>query len=108
MYRPEPESEKAQRQANLLLVFVLGVLIGASVMAIIVSNRCEASDQRSRVVDVPIVVAREVDVTREVKVTREVTKEVDSPRVVTRVVEVINGTTYCDTATIYAHSVTRR
>ncbi len=119
MYQPEPDQDKAQRQANLLLVFVIGVLIGASLVAIIAISQCSSSEESPRVVvnervitrevrkvvDVPKVVTREVevDVTREVEVmrvvTRVVTKEVDSPRVVTRVVEVIDGTPTIPTPT---------
>lgn len=95
MYRPEPDSDKAQRQANLLLVFVVGVFIGASVIAVIVlASECGASDQSPRYVDNERVVTREVQKVVDVPkvVTRVVTKEVDTQRVVTRVVEIIDGT----------------
>ena len=84
-------------------------------MALIVSSRCETSDQRAssvtryttrevtRVVDVPKVVTREVDITRELEVvrivTREVPKVIDSQRIVTRVVEIIDGTPTTPTPT---------
>ena len=43
MYQPEPDQDKAQRHANLLLVFVIGVLIGASLVA----NHCDQSSSAS-------------------------------------------------------------
>ena len=113
----EPEDSPAVKRANYLFVLVLGVVVGAIAMAIIASNRCEPSNQSpqvvyttdtrevTRVVGVPKVVTREIEVTREVEVmrvvTRVVTKEIDSPSVATRAVEVIDGTPTTPTPTPY-------
>ena len=104
MYRPETDPDKAQRQANLLLMFVLGILVGAGAIAIIAISRCETSDQSQRVVSTPTTreVTRVIEVTREVQVTREVevevragalvevevTQEIEVPVEITREVEV--------------------
>jgi len=108
MYQPEPDPDKGQRQANLLFIFALGALIGASLaISVIAFSRCGTSDQRpvtvsttttrevTRVVEVPKVVMREVEVTREVEVPVEirheivVTQEVEVPVEVVREVGVI-------------------
>ncbi len=97
MHRPQqdPDDSSASRRANYLFVLVAGVLIGATVMALIVSSRCEAGDRSPRYVDSERLVTREVQKVVDVPrvVTRVVTKEVDSPRVVTRMVEADIGTT---------------
>ncbi|MYA59106.1 MAG: serine protease, partial [Chloroflexi bacterium] len=110
MYRPEPDPDKGQRQANLLFVFVLGGLIGASLaISVIVISRCGTSDRPpetvyagtmrevTRVVEVPKVVTREVEFIRNIEVPVEVareilvTREVEVPVEVVRDVQVIRN-----------------
>ena len=92
MYRPEPEPDKAQRQANLLLVFVVGVLIGASVIAVVaLASQCETNDRSSRVVNTTREVTRMVEVLVEIRHEVVVTQEVEVPVEVVREVEVIRN-----------------
>ena len=98
------------RRLGWAAVILVAVMLGAFA--------CSASEfevtrvvelEVTREIEVPVEVIREVGTVREVEVTREVevireievevTREVDSPRVVTRVVEVIDGTPTTPTPT---------